>query len=44
MKARSKDKHGKKEDGSTRRTTTKNIGKDVLTLARKRNTVKELMR
>ena len=44
MKARRKEKRGKKEDGSTRRTTTRNAGKDMLTVARKRNTLEELMR
>ena len=44
MQARRKEMRGKKEDGSTRRTTTRNVGKDMLTLARKRNTVEELMR
>ena len=36
--------HGKKEDGSARRTTTKNIGKDISAPAKKRNRTKELTR
>ena len=44
MKARRKEKHGKKEDGSARRTTTKNIGKDISAPAKKRNKTKELTR
>ena len=44
MKARRNENHGKKEDGSARRTTTKKTGKDILALAKKRNTTKELTR
>ena len=44
MEARRKDKYGKKEDGSARRTTTKNIGKDISAPAKKRNRTKELTR